>query len=310
MNRARTAACVIACTIANIVLFNSHVSMTSLHQRPINCLQHHIAIDIADGVPIAPLVEMWRDCSQGIYLDVGTNVAVQIRKLYEPKQFPGANVIPVFDKFFGHNRKKVCAVGFEPNSAHTAYLQTANAYFKQYSLPVHVFTGVAVSSHRGNATFFNDQNAPKNVHEWGASLAPWNPHNDTSSTMVQLVDLHNFILNYVVPIVRDVKQRTGKAPPVMMKLDIEGAEFVVMPALMVSGALCHVDLVFAEWHDDRMRLAMPGRSNMSASEMHEAFEGLRSTTNNECKVKFMELDDETYVDGTAIPFAHDAMNTL
>lgn len=298
---ARKRACMIVCKITIIVCICLYVSSL---MRPINYLQHHAALDVANGVPIAPLVERWQDCSQGIYLDVGTNVAVQIRKLYEPEQFPGAKVIPVFDKFFGRNRKKVCAVGFEPNSVHTAYLKTANAYFRKYSMPAYVFTEIAVWSHRGNTTFFTDPLAPKNRHEWGASLALWHDVTQNSSTTVQLVDLHNFILDYVVSIVRDVQQKTGIAPPVIMKMDIEGAEFVVMPALIVSGALCHVDIVYAEWHRDRMRLAMPGRSNMTASEMLSAFEALRAT-NNDCKVKFMNLDDETYVDGTAIPFAHD-----
>ena len=36
-----------------------------------------------------------------VYLDMGTNTGVQIRKLYEPHLFPNASVLPIFDKFFG-----------------------------------------------------------------------------------------------------------------------------------------------------------------------------------------------------------------
>ena len=38
---------------------------------------------------------------QHIYLDVGTNIAVQIRKLYEPQKYAGAAVLKVFDEYFG-----------------------------------------------------------------------------------------------------------------------------------------------------------------------------------------------------------------
>ena len=36
-----------------------------------------------------------------VYLDLGTNTGVQIRKLFEPHKFPSADVLPIFDKYFG-----------------------------------------------------------------------------------------------------------------------------------------------------------------------------------------------------------------
>ena len=36
-----------------------------------------------------------------VYLDLGSNRGVQIRKLYEPSLFPHAKVLPIFDKYFG-----------------------------------------------------------------------------------------------------------------------------------------------------------------------------------------------------------------
>ena len=60
-----------------------------------------------------------------VYLDVGSNVGIQIRKLYEPSKYEGAKIHPVFDKYF-HRRIQslnsslpyICAVGFEPNPNH------------------------------------------------------------------------------------------------------------------------------------------------------------------------------------------------
>ena len=36
-----------------------------------------------------------------VYLDVGSNVGVQVRKLYEQDEYPDALAIPVFNEFFG-----------------------------------------------------------------------------------------------------------------------------------------------------------------------------------------------------------------
>jgi hypothetical protein len=51
-----------------------------------------------------------------IYLDVGSNIGIQVRKLLEPKLYPDSPIFPLFDKYFGpldENRANlVCAVGF------------------------------------------------------------------------------------------------------------------------------------------------------------------------------------------------------
>lgn len=49
-----------------------------------------------------------------------------------------------------------------------------------------------------------------------------------------------------------------------------------------------------------MRLAMPERSNLTKHEMMASFEGLRNSDPS-CEVKFSDVDDESYVDGTSIP---------
>ena len=51
------------------------------------------------------------------YLDVGTNIGVQLRKLVEPKKYPKAAVNQIFGRIFGdaQHRCSVCLFGFEPN---------------------------------------------------------------------------------------------------------------------------------------------------------------------------------------------------
>lgn len=47
-----------------------------------------------------------------IYFDFGTNIGIQIRKLYEPALYPKAPVLPLFNEMYGgNNRSSVCAIG-------------------------------------------------------------------------------------------------------------------------------------------------------------------------------------------------------
>jgi hypothetical protein len=62
-----------------------------------------------------------------VYLDVGSNIGIQVRKLFEPELYPRSLTLPLYDAYFGpsdENRNKlVCAVGFEPNPRHTSHLR-------------------------------------------------------------------------------------------------------------------------------------------------------------------------------------------
>ena len=63
-----------------------------------------------------------------VYLDVGSNVGIQVRKIFEPQLFPNATALEFYDKYFGplsSRREKgvVCVVGFEPNPGHVKKLK-------------------------------------------------------------------------------------------------------------------------------------------------------------------------------------------
>ena len=57
------------------------------------------------------------------YVDVGTNIGVQIKKLYQPALYAEAPVLPVFEQSFGSDRCTVCSIGFEPNPRHWPRLE-------------------------------------------------------------------------------------------------------------------------------------------------------------------------------------------
>ena len=101
------------------------------------------------------------DCYH-VYLDVGSNIGIQIRKLFEPSRYPDASVHSIFDLNFGTsanrlkegNQDKVCAIGFEPNFQHTKYLKELEKAYNQCGWKVKIFTETAVSDHNGKTNFY------------------------------------------------------------------------------------------------------------------------------------------------------------
>jgi hypothetical protein len=65
------------------------------------------------------------------YLDLGTNIGISIRKVYEPQYYPDAPLITKFDALFGMNRSRVCSVGFEPNAVHVDWLQQIQKSYRR-----------------------------------------------------------------------------------------------------------------------------------------------------------------------------------
>lgn len=63
-----------------------------------------------------------------VYLDVGSNRGVQVRKLYEPQLYPDALVLPLFFEQFRTdaiaNKSHICSFGWEAAPVHTWRLQS------------------------------------------------------------------------------------------------------------------------------------------------------------------------------------------
>lgn len=108
--------------------------------------------------------------------------------------------------------------------------------------------------------------------------------------------------------------RYSSGPKVVMKLDVEGSEYVVVPDLVSSGALCkNVDLMLGETHHhmvpwnfsaDSMGRGGIDLPNRRSAEQYlkpilELFGHLRGGF---CRTSFKYLDDESYLnDGQPIP---------
>ena len=220
---------------------------------------------------------------ESFYLDVGSNIGVQIRKLYEPHRYPGAEMLKVFNDVFGQNRSKVCAIGIEMNPLHTQRLQELEDHYSgKCGYNVKIFKETAAAAQDGYVDFYTDMDAAN--LEWGASTV-YNTKN-SAAKQVRAMDISRFFLEEVLPF----------AQTVVMKLDVEGAETTVLPRLIASGALCRMDTLLIEQH-------YSGLDKQQAAVLTSTMQLFPSFfTAASCKIQVMNLDDES--------FLHDADATI
>ena len=84
---------------------------------------------------------------EAVYLDVGSNIGVQIRKLFEPHKYPGAPVHSLFTETFAStDRCRVCAIGVEPNPRHRPRLSQLQTRLTAAGAGVTVFEAAAGSA--------------------------------------------------------------------------------------------------------------------------------------------------------------------
>jgi hypothetical protein len=97
-----------------------------------------------------------------VYFDVGSNIGVQVRKLFEPERYPNALILQHFNRNFGspdYRRSKdsgVCAFGFEANPSHAERLKKLEKCYQKMGWRVHFFAPGAVGTENGNVTFYSD----------------------------------------------------------------------------------------------------------------------------------------------------------
>ena len=200
-----------------------------------------------------------------VYLDVGSNLGIQVRKLFEPSLYPKAKINRYFNILFGNdtvrkhelaeNDKYICAIGFEPNSKLSSYLREIESSYNKCGWRVKFLTETAVSDHYESAQFYSDGEYHK--YEWGGGILPHaliRTAKDSSVNdnyeKVNVIRLGDF-LKYVVGKRRipKVDKNSSRRPPrVVMKIDIEGSEIEVIPDLLFSGGLEFVNILMMEWH--------------------------------------------------------------
>ena len=224
---------------------------------------------------------------QHLYIDLGSSIGIQIRKLYQPEYYKRAPILQHYLTMFGSERKSVCAIGFEANPVHTNRLNNVQKAYNDTGYHCTIFTETAVSTIDGNTTLYNDDRNLPILHEWGASLE-FNPrvHRREANVTVHGVDFNKFFLK-----VYDAWTQTNTYSPtkskVMVKVDVEGSEHELLPHLLTGGSLCKMNLVISEWHD------VPDKEKSIEPELRAVISRARH-----CQLEMINLDDETYGKGT------------
>ena len=211
-----------------------------------------------------------------VYLDIGSNIGVQIRKLFEPSRYPGAGVLPLFDQYFGKKRhlaRDLCAIGVEMNPKHTMRLSVLEKHYTETcGFSVRFFKETAASTHDGTVDFW----AGGNQLDDGASQHMSQSYRKTKPTRTaHALDLVRFIEREILP----------TASVIVMKMDIEGSEFELLPWLVMKGIACNIDYIFIETH-----------TWLATSGQLETYNHARALFGKvpDCKVRVGELDDESY----------------
>jgi hypothetical protein len=157
--------CALGCACA-VFLLGFKSSAALVPPAPTSPPQQHVPA--ARGAARAPTAAQNRSTSSGaalldgcghVYVDVGSNIGVQVRKLYEPSRYTDAPVQALFTRHFGaepEQRRRVCAVGFEPSPKHTPRLRQLERRYGELGYRVTFMSGVAASTAEGEASFYFD----------------------------------------------------------------------------------------------------------------------------------------------------------
>lgn len=224
------------------------------------------------------------DC-KGLYIDIGTNIGNQIRKLYEPEKYVGAASIKTFSNVYrGIPLQSICSIGFEANPVHDEWLQKLEKNLRCHSFMVKIYNSTAVMHRDGYVPFYRDDQAPERFHEYGASVSNWQRH--SNSHMVRALDIGLFMGR--------VLKHLGVLPgertiPILMKLDAEGVEFQVLPRLINTGVYCSLTSLYMEWHYNMMA----NFSTASSEEVKKIIDDFIALDG--CNVSLIPNDDESYL---------------
>jgi FkbM family methyltransferase len=248
------------------------------------------------------------DSCYHVFLDIGSNLGVHARFLFEPEKYPDAVIArQIFDQHFGVDRdnRDICVFAFEPNPAHRARHERLGKSYGPLGWRYY-FLGAGVSDQGGEMTFYH-LGVDADHEEWGFGMTGGG---DSVPEVVPVVRLADWLLeNIKNRQITDEPFVKSKPPTVVMKMDVEGMEYLLLPDLIVSGALCQtVDYAFGEMHQWMNIKYSHARGGLTLNEtqqkqdfsdhLFQIFHAARH-----CRTtRFDLLDDEAYLhDGIPLP---------
>ena len=266
------------------------------HNKASNELAHDISNNVKqDEIKTTTSSVKHGDGCYHVFLDVGANVGVHGRFLFEPEKYPNATLAhSVFDKDFGtpdtRDNKEICVFSFEPNPSHVErHLQLQSAYAKlgwRYH-PMHS----GVGSEARILTLYRQDKGDNN--KWGFGLYP-RTGRENVPVNVTIIRLSSWLTEHIED--RVIPQRLSKnekvpGPKVLMKFDVEGMEFDLFPDLFTTGSLCrNVDHAFGEIHPFKW----DGGSRRKINQLQNTLN--KWNASDDCKTKRIDqIDEERYL---------------
>ena len=214
------------------------------------------------------------DCFN-VYLDFGSNVGIQVRKLFEPELYQHSPVLHIFDSYFGpsaERRNTTCAFGFEINPQLTSRLLMLQAAYSERGWRTRFYTEPGIGLNDTTLTFLSDNDAEHLF--WGGKLIAGS--GGGGEVQIPVISLANFIRAVLL---RQVPPADGSfsEPRIVMKLDCEGRELEMLQRLADEGLLCNISFIYLEFH-------VPSDLTSLRSSLAESL----------CETEIVVLDDESY----------------
>ncbi len=176
-------------------------------------------------------------------------MGIQIRKLFEPELYPGSQILPIFDSYFGNASERripgaVCANGVEPNIAHEERLKRLESSYNNNSWYTKIFTRAGVGLASSWMVLKSD--GDKLNQEWGAKLVDVNEEvNENTPGAVKVVDIVE-IMRVFLEMSNSDNSTIPSNRKLVVKVDIEVLDENVIQYLKISGVLCRIDYVYVE----------------------------------------------------------------
>ena len=198
-----------------------------------------------------------------IFLDVGANIGITVRKLFEPHLYPDAKFLTYFDQQFGSikerkeklalDSKYICAVGFEPNPIHVERLHKLETAYGHCGWNVYFYKNMALSDKEGTLTFYkvkahiDKKDIDRIGNVIGLSFRPTRKSDKTST--VNSSRLSDFMFNHVLNRQPNKREQIyGGKPRILMKMDAESSEIEIFYDLIINGLMTQIHQVRAEYH--------------------------------------------------------------
>ena len=189
-----------------------------------------------------------------VLLDVGANIGIHARFLFEPDLYPDSKTsVATFATEFGYPRdnRDYCVFSFEPNPKfEQRHLDMEKAYKGMGWRYIPILAGA--SNNDGNFTFFHDHLVKEYSETGFSALASKTLYgHDATKKNVPIIRLASWIRKEIEgrQLPKPHSDVMASEPKVIMKLDIEGLEFTVFPDLLTTGALCNnIHFLMGEFH--------------------------------------------------------------